>query len=963
MKKISEQYKADAKTIWDNWSVSQRTHFLKDHEVEINRIHKAELGNNNTKLNTQNYATSIYFNLEPAIRVALEDHVATGKYAKGATIDKDGLKKAEYKKQMNHHETMAASYLPGDKDWAKHKKFHKDEYEKYKKLYTEVGGTRFEQGATVNKQSHGINAKSTYTTSQEDLNRTLEKLKEIGVYGEQDYLNQEADGISEDGYNDAGLFSKSKAMQLAKQFNGTAEGDPSGKYLVLLSSESFKKEEPKIWYQVEYYDNQGGHGALNGSSSNFQEEYIKAVDLYKREKKAGELGKSTGYIGVNGSGDKFAIVYMDQAYFDNLSENDFKDKVAYENYMKVAKKVLKSGKPLSGSYGEKFADGGGVERKIEVSPEGANGYICFYKGKQMEVHANTSLEARNKAAVAFKATKKPWEVTAVLAEKGGEQVTHVAAHEEGATIIPEYKLEETARYMQAQVKKGADLKDLMVYFEKENNLDYKVRAKIWDEMNVWEMPKTYDNILKVLKAVVKGNEKFEQGGNITGEEWIGKQVEFNGKRYVVKKLGKDGIYELKTTQGGFFGGSEMLVTKEELKTRFKLISTFEDGGGVESKVLRDYISAENEIPEKTIDSAVKLISEFLSKTPKGKIIFNKYIKGNVQKHNGKIDWYATLNDTLQDEEFQEELSNSMGVDKFEQGATINKELDFKAQRFLKAIRISDNKISLEDVTVDSSPKGNWIVYHKGKKLMTVNRNLLDEETIQKYELEHREMFEQGATIESETFGKDKIGEGYRMKGKPLFGKYPVYVIKKYKPDYNTYNLENGNSTKIVTTWELDKDWDYVDKFEEGGTLQEMNDEIIEELIQERSNLLKQLSPKEDTEDYTNSIQQKISSINKQIQELDAEESEEEVLEEDVIDETHWSNELIEEESALLASAINRYGTHDHPEINEGNWKRLKLGYIKEVMYNPEFENNLSKKGETVRTNILRKLNKHFVHLQ
>jgi hypothetical protein len=55
-----------------------------------------------------------------------------------------------------------------------------------------------------------------------------------------------------------------------------------------------------------------------------------------------------------------------------------------------------------------------------------NGYIAFYKGKRMEVHAETSLAARDKAAGLFKA-KKAYDVTVVLAEKDGQQVTHEAS--------------------------------------------------------------------------------------------------------------------------------------------------------------------------------------------------------------------------------------------------------------------------------------------------------------------------------------------------------------------------------------------------------------------------------------------------------------------------------------------------------------------------------------------------------
>ena len=55
-----------------------------------------------------------------------------------------------------------------------------------------------------------------------------------------------------------------------------------------------------------------------------------------------------------------------------------------------------------------------------------NGYKAFYRNKTVEVYANTSFEAQAKAASLFKA-KKSWEVTVVLCELGGKQVTHTAS--------------------------------------------------------------------------------------------------------------------------------------------------------------------------------------------------------------------------------------------------------------------------------------------------------------------------------------------------------------------------------------------------------------------------------------------------------------------------------------------------------------------------------------------------------
>ena len=55
-----------------------------------------------------------------------------------------------------------------------------------------------------------------------------------------------------------------------------------------------------------------------------------------------------------------------------------------------------------------------------------NGYICFYKGKRIEVQAETALKARDKAVAQFKVSRA-YQVVVVLAEKDGQQVTHSIA--------------------------------------------------------------------------------------------------------------------------------------------------------------------------------------------------------------------------------------------------------------------------------------------------------------------------------------------------------------------------------------------------------------------------------------------------------------------------------------------------------------------------------------------------------
>ena len=50
-----------------------------------------------------------------------------------------------------------------------------------------------------------------------------------------------------------------------------------------------------------------------------------------------------------------------------------------------------------------------------------NGYVCIYKGKQIEVYAASSYEAQQKANEVFKA-RKPYQIDVYLAEKQGKPV-------------------------------------------------------------------------------------------------------------------------------------------------------------------------------------------------------------------------------------------------------------------------------------------------------------------------------------------------------------------------------------------------------------------------------------------------------------------------------------------------------------------------------------------------------------
>ena len=173
---------------------------------------------------------------------------------------------------------------------------------------------------------------------------------------------------------------------------------------------------------------------------------------------------------------------------------------------------------------------------------------------------------------------------AVDAVSGAGQTFEKGGETSSLKVENQKDLEAVAKYMEKAVKKHSwDLKDLIHYFEVDNNFDYKVRSKIWADMNMYEAKKTYDNILKLLTAIVEGNgkhiEKMEHGGVVTNFAipQMG-QVEGYEDGGEVKQFARPQIGAMQTvrlvedapkfTKGGSIGGKP-LYTKAELLKKYK----------------------------------------------------------------------------------------------------------------------------------------------------------------------------------------------------------------------------------------------------------------------------------------------------------------------------------------------------------------------------------------------------------
>jgi hypothetical protein len=153
-----------------------------------------------------------------------------------------------------------------------------------------------------------------------------------------------------------------------------------------LQSFSDLIQESLLEYEENKYENKYEIGGEAGSKMSY-EDFVETLQEYEIE---GGFGKTLE------KGLRMYYLPNDNPYF-NTKFNHRNLKKAYKQYLQM----------------KKFANGGAIG-------SGKNGYIAMYKGKKLEVYADTKYEAQQKAAQHFKA-KKSYEVDVYLAELDGKQ--------------------------------------------------------------------------------------------------------------------------------------------------------------------------------------------------------------------------------------------------------------------------------------------------------------------------------------------------------------------------------------------------------------------------------------------------------------------------------------------------------------------------------------------------------------
>ena len=179
---------------------------------------------------------------------------------------------------------------------------------------------------------------------------------------------------------------------------------PNGRYFLITraaytkeGAEEFLKEYEQLWKF-------GGDKTVKSVSE--INEIKDKVDNIEYLEKGGELSDTERFpfvLTIMKDGKRIIV----DKYVSRAAANKIKDM------------IIEEAKPKVEDNKGQFAAGGEIG-------EGNNTYVAFYKGKQQDVKANTSLEAQKTAAAHFKA-KKSWEVTVVLGKKGDEVVVHSTA--------------------------------------------------------------------------------------------------------------------------------------------------------------------------------------------------------------------------------------------------------------------------------------------------------------------------------------------------------------------------------------------------------------------------------------------------------------------------------------------------------------------------------------------------------
>ncbi len=476
LQEIPNNYKGmDSEQVWAAWYPHQKNHFLQDHAELMPQMDKLthdeteEFCNQNSFQLTLDYLDKKDIDKDNFIN-ALDQHIISGQYAKGGKVKQGNPQGEHYTEDADAQrgakpvgyrftEAFVNSRTGKRLKLSSNSKPTKEQIEKYlgAGVYAEARAdhsdknkrTKLADGGSIENQYEGMSPQQVWdawTVEQREhffednihffdakkrdnyKMRTFSDLPPVpqsyieehvqrGQYakgGKVQQGNPQGEHYTEDA--DAQRGAKPVGYRFTEAFvNGR-----TGKRLKLSSNSKPTKE------QIEKYLGAGVYAEARADHS----------DKNKRTKLEDGGGVDllmpigTEIIIPNYGNDK--NVKMKLKEIVPLSESDINSGLGKVSYKFVGskgrsqfypesklRKKMEDGELIC-TYSEKMMEGGGA------IGDGKNTYVAFYKGKQVDVKADTTLAAQNTAAKHFKA-KKAYDVTVVLGMLGDKEVVHSTA--------------------------------------------------------------------------------------------------------------------------------------------------------------------------------------------------------------------------------------------------------------------------------------------------------------------------------------------------------------------------------------------------------------------------------------------------------------------------------------------------------------------------------------------------------
>lgn len=336
---------------------------------------------------------------------------------------------------------------------------------------------------------------------------------------------------------------------------------------------------------------------------------------------------------------------------------------------------------------------------------------------------------------------------------------------------------------------------------------------------------------RYVSKLIGFTEKMAKGGGVASLKWIkrGDSHFANGKnKYTIEKMGSS--YTLYV--GGKAeskGGLRVMKAVAQDKEKVKMANGGVMEGGGEVRTFDRHEQMDSDTRGEILDTINEfyLIDGFRNLQNYLYGLFDGYDYSKTNSFKETMNNLKSVNESLRNriEKIYKKI-DKYSFKKYSKGG----DLDTKTQKFLDAVRLSDNKIQLKDLSVEASPKGNWVVYNKGRHLMVLNSSMLDEDTIRKHNLEHHDKMEDGGGVDDVVYfavdddsldGKlhtkyDNVLD-YLEVGSDVYYILPQKQFDRFMDDAFSMGLDESIE-------KVDKNGRYLDEYVNGGETEDLEED-------------------------------------------------------------------------------------------------------------------------------------------